>query len=296
LLTLLMPGILMLGMLLGRSPLQAAEPTAQPTSERLFRQLDQNRDGRLELEESPGEHARLFKRLLRTADADGDGRLSLREFDQGLQPQRTAKPMAEKPPSRLPGADELLLLVAMADVDADGTIDLDEVPQRLRPFFERLKERVGGGDRQQIKARELARAAPRLTQFALATVNRLKLDVDLEYALLPDENWALVERLNGSQRRGEALTDVDQSLAMFRRLDANRDGQVVREEVPEQFAARFDRLLARADRNRDDQISEQEFRGLASRQREPEKSGSKPKRSKKQRKRKVSQESSAGDE
>jgi Ca2+-binding EF-hand superfamily protein len=288
--------LLMLGMVLDRLPLQAAEPSAQPESQRLFRQLDQNQDGQLDLEESPGEHSLLFKRLLRTADADGDGRLSRREFDKGLEPQRTAKPMAEKPPSRLPGADELLLLVAMADVDADGTIELDEVPQRLRPFFERLKERVGGGDRQQIRVRELARAAPRLTQFALATVKRLELDVDLEYSLLPDKNWALVQRLEGSRRPGEVMADADQSREFFRLLDTNGDGQAVYEEVPEQFTARFDQLLARADRNRDQQLSEQEMRDLSNRLRALEKKGRKPKRAKTERKSKVLQESPARDE
>jgi Ca2+-binding EF-hand superfamily protein len=282
-----------LGLLIGGLPLLAAEEPVRPDSQRLFRQLDQNRDGQLESEEIAGEHARLYVRLLRTADADGDGQLSEGEFAEGLKSKRTAKPMTEKPPSRLPGADELLLLVAMADVDADGVIDPDEVPERLRPFYLRLEQRVGGGDRRQIKLREIAKAAPGLTQFALATVKRLELDVDLEFSLLPDKNWALVERLNGPRRPGEVMADVDQSLEFFRLLDTNGDGQVVYEEVPEQFTARFDRLLARADRNRDQQISEQEMRDLSNRLRALKKRDRKPKRAKTERKSKVPQESPA---
>jgi hypothetical protein len=110
---------------------------------------------------------------------------------------------------------------------------------------------------------------------------------------LPDKNWALVERLNGPRRPGEVMADVDQSLDFFRLLDTNGDGQVVYEEVPEQFTARFDRLLARADRDRDQQISEQEMRDLSNRLRALKKRDRKPKRAKTERKSKVPQESPA---
>ena len=273
-----------------------AEQPARPDAQRLFQQLDENDDGQLEAEEFAVDHARLFTRLLRTADSDADGRLSESEFSEGLQPRRTAKPLAEKQPSRLPGADELLLLVAMADVDADGVIEADEVPERLRPFYRRLEQRLGGGDQRQIKAREIAKAAPGLTQFALATVKRLELDVDVEFSLLPDKNWAMVERLDGPRRPGDVLADPVQAMERFLSYDANGDGQIVYEEVPEQFAARFDRLLARADRNRDQQISRQEMEGLSRRLRALKKRGRKPQRADSDQKSMVPQESPAMDE
>ncbi len=231
----------------------------------MFRQLDLNRDGQLASEEFASDHARLFARLLRTADSDGDGRLSKSEFEEGLQAKRTAKPLAKKQQNRLPGADELLLLVAMMDANADGVIKLDEVPERLRPFYLRLEKRIGKGDQRQIKVQEIARAAPGMTQFALATVKRLEFDVDLEIALLPDKNWALVERLDRPRLPGDVLAGAEQALELFRVLDTNGDGQVVYEEIPEQYAARFDRLLARADRNRDQRLSEREMRALSRR-------------------------------
>jgi Ca2+-binding EF-hand superfamily protein len=285
--------LVIVGLLVQAVPLLAEELPGRSQAQRLFVQLDTSGDGQLESEEIAGEHARLFARLLRTADADNDGRLSAEEFAEGLKPKRTPKPLAEKPPSRLPGADELLLLVAMVDVDADGTIDPAEVPQRLLPFYERLQERLGGGDRRQIKVRDIARAAPGLTQSALATVKRLELDVDLEYSLLPDKNWALVERLNAPQGSGDVLSDADRALENFRRLDANSDGQVVAEEVPEDLVPRFDRLLARADRNRDQRLSEREIRDFAKGLQESAKKDQEPKRSKKKRKPKTSQEEAA---
>jgi len=257
--------LVMLGLLLGRAPLLAADQSAPAQLQRTYRQLDRNGDGQLEAQEVGSEHARLFARLLRTSDADGNGSLSQNEFQQGLQPQRQAKPLAVKQSSRLPGSDELLLLVAMADANADGVIKPDEVPERLLPFYDRLEQRLGGGGQQQIRVQEIAKAAPALTRFAQVTVERMNLDVDLEYGLLPDKNWALVERLEAPRRPGDALADPEQAMERFRNFDANGDGQIVYEEVPEQYAARFDRLLARADRNRDQQISQQELQDLSRR-------------------------------
>ena len=265
--------IVLVGGIVPLAALSAAEQAIRSDTRRMFRQLDQDQDGQLAAQEFAGEQARLFIRLLRTADLDGDGQLSLEEFNAGLQADRPAKPLAEKLPSRLPGSDELLLLLAMMDANADGVIRLDEVPERLRPFYLRLEERIGRTDERQIRAREIAQAAPGLTQLALATVRRLELDVELEIALLPEKKWALVEQLDNPRKPGDALADPEQAEELFRKLDANGDGQVVFEEVPEQFAARFDRLLARADRNRDDRISTAEFQAMSRRLRAVRASG-----------------------
>lgn len=243
----------------------AAEKAVSADTRRMFRQLDGNEDGQLGTEEIAGEHARLFARLLRTADLDGDGQLSLAEFDQGLQPDRPAKQFARKQPSRLPGSDELLLLLVTMDVNADGVIRFDEVPERLRPFYLRLEQRVGQTEDRKIVARRLAQASPMATQLALATVRQLGLDVELEITLLPEKNWALFQRLNRPPRPGEQLADVVLGPELFRRLDANGDGQIVPDEVPQQLAPRFDRLLARADRNHDDRISVAEFQAISRR-------------------------------
>ncbi|MCH7750993.1 MAG: hypothetical protein IH898_02405 [Planctomycetes bacterium] len=291
--------VITLGLLLWRASLSAQTAAGQPArldAQRMFRQLDRNRDGQLASEEFASDHARLFARLLRTADSDGDGRLSESEFEEGLQAKRTAKPLAKKQQSRLPGADELLLLVAMMDANADGVIKFDEVPERLRPFYLRLEKRIGKGDQRQIKTQEIARAAPGLAQFALVTVKRLELDVDLEIALLPDKNWALVERLDRPQLPGDMLASAEQALELFRTLDTNGDGQVVYEEIPEQYAARFDRLLARADRNRDQRLSEREMRALSRRLRTATASQRTPKRADADQKSMVPQESPAADE
>jgi flagellar biosynthesis protein FliR len=49
----------------------------------------------------------------------------------------------------------------------------------------------------------------------------------------------------------------------FRRLDANRDGKLTRNEIPQQLQTRFDRLLRRAGKARNDSLTEPEFRHSA---------------------------------
>ena len=113
---------------------------------------------------------------------------------------------------------------------------------------------------------------------------------------MPDKNWALVERLDRPRLPRDVLAGAEQALELFRTLDTNGDGQVVYEEIPEQYAARFDRLLARADRNRDQRLSEQEMRALSRRLRTATASQRTPKRADADQKSMVPQESPAADE
>jgi len=47
---------------------------------------------------------------------------------------------------------------------------------------------------------------------------------------------------------------------MFRRLDRNRDGKIVADEVPDEQRPRFDRLAAMADKDNDGAVTEEELR------------------------------------
>jgi len=55
-------------------------------------------------------------------------------------------------------------------------------------------------------------------------------------------------------------TLADQTERGFRRLDANRDGRLTRNEIPQQLQSRFDRLLQRAGKAKNDSLTEAEYR------------------------------------
>ena len=236
--------------------------------QRAFEQLDANDDGQLKSDEIAAEKRLLFERLLRTSDADGSGSLSLAEYTGGLRVRREAKPLVEKPPERLPGSDELLLLLAMCDKNADGIITPEEPSEQLQPFHEQLRNRIGGENRDRIKVRQVAQIAPQMTRFAEQVVKRQDIDVSLEYALLPEKHLAMIHRLKSPQRPGEAATDPKRTEEFFQQFDANGDGQIALDELPERVANRFDQLLARADLNSDEQISKQELEQVSARIRE----------------------------
>ncbi len=234
-------------------------------AEELFDQLDKNQDGRIAADEIESSHERLFGRLVRTSDTDGDGKLSATEFQAGLKSKTAEKPLVQKQGSQMPGANALLLILAQMDANADGRIVAEEVPSRFQGFFERLEERVGGEQDGVLSRREIVQFAPRMSQFALRLAQRLDLDVELELALLDKKQWQAAQAMTGARPRGEALADSQRALEFFKRLDANGDGLVTLEEVPDQVANRFEILLDRADRNRDDQISQRELMAVSRR-------------------------------
>ena len=225
----------------------------------LFAALDANKNGMLETNEIGADHTRLFTRLLRTADADSDGQLALEEFEAGLQPQRQDKPLPEKREGGFPGDDALLLLIVRMDANSDRTILADEVPEELRGFFEQVQAVVGGEQDGRLSQREIIQAAPRLSLLALRYTKVHNFDVEVELALLSDEQFALVERMQGPNRPGEMLADPKSAAEMFANLDADGNGQITADEVPPPLADRFEQLLERADQNRDGQLGKKEL-------------------------------------
>ena len=234
-------------------------PCIAVAGEPLFEQLDQNNDGWVAAGEIDPQHRRLFDRLLRTSDADGDGRLSSDEFQVSLQPNQAEKPLVQKQGSEIPGADALVLLLTRMDANGNGQIEKREVPQPLLEVFDRIEERLGGERDGILNRRELTQAGPGLIRIAQRIVERLDLDVEVELAMLSKKEWNNVQNMLSRRGRADVLADPKRARELFRQLDANSDGQVTLAEVPDQIAQRFEQLLQRADRNRDQQISEAEL-------------------------------------
>ena len=78
----------------------------------------------------------------------------------------------------------------------------------------------------------------------------------LTLALCPALLAADEKKTDGDKKRA----DGDRS-ALFDRLDANKDGQIAKDEVPADKRRLLDRLLRVADKNKDGQLSRQEFTG-----------------------------------
>jgi Ca2+-binding EF-hand superfamily protein len=92
------------------------------------------------------------------------------------------------------------------------------------------------------------------------------IDVEVELALLSDQQVAYVQRLRDSLRGQDRMAiSLGRLRILFSQLDTNGDGNAAAAEVPERFADQFAALLSRADGNQDKQLSEQEFKKFAAR-------------------------------
>ena len=94
----------------------AANEPGMPRSERLFKRLDANKDGKLALDEMRPKAERRFLRL----DADGDGKVSAAELDARLKQQMDRRKA---------------LLIARLDRDGDGEMTTKEVDAYLVEIF-----------------------------------------------------------------------------------------------------------------------------------------------------------------
>jgi Ca2+-binding EF-hand superfamily protein len=240
-----------------------AAPT--PADAALFARLDGNKDNQLTAAETPSEHRRLFERLLRKADANGDKSLSRDEFLSGLENDQPEKPIEEKQPSELPGADAIRWMLLSMDTDRDGSITAGEVPESLRTTFQSL---LGPIDRDQsgaLERNELSQGGRQLSNIATRVAQQMQVDVAAELAKLRASQGAAFERFEGRRGGprgmgpGMEMDNPRQARQLFQQWDANGDGQVAAAEVPEAQRGTFRQLLQQADRDRNGRLSEQEF-------------------------------------
>jgi Ca2+-binding EF-hand superfamily protein len=243
------------------TPLVAAGDEAD-----LFNRLDANRDGQLVATEVPQEQLSLFKRLVRTSDKNHDGLLNLREFETGLTPARPEKPLTEKVENKLPGSEALLLTLTWMDLDADLVVVSGEVTPEMRPLFDEFVDFLNLKDKSRLPIAQISRQAIPFAGKAARFITREGIDVEVEMALLSDQQAAYVERLRHSlSGRDSEMSNPEGAFVLFSQLDSNGDGNVTTAEVPEAFGERFADLLAHADHNQDNQLSEQEFKKFTSR-------------------------------
>ncbi|MFO0901483.1 MAG: EF-hand domain-containing protein [Pirellulales bacterium] len=132
-----------------------AAPAWLPAQEEaLFERLDADKDGQVAADEVDDERRRLFERLLRNGDKNRDGKLSKDEFAAALQPQPVeAAPAGGRPDgaANLPAPREIF---ARFDKNGDGKLSKEEAPERMRENFDRIDANQDG----QIEQDELRQA------------------------------------------------------------------------------------------------------------------------------------------
>lgn len=200
----------------------------------IFSSLDKNKDGVVALDEVPEEKRGLFERLLRVGDKNGDKKLSQEEFTAGLkQPEAPREVPGGNAPGRIPSPVDIF---SRFDSDKDGKISKDEAPDRMRENFDRIDADKDGG----VTPDELR------TAFA-AMAGRGP----------PGNPGAPPERPAGAP-------DPQAAAGIFDRQDANSDGKLTKDEVPEERRETFQKMLDRLDGDKDGGLTKEEFvRGLA---------------------------------
>jgi Ca2+-binding EF-hand superfamily protein len=184
----------------------------------LFTQLDTNKDGFVTEDEVEGSKKALFERLVRVADENGDKKLSKDEFAKGTQKSTEAKPPLAGEPGRPGrgggGAFNVKEILSRLDKDGDGKISKDEAPERMKENFDRLDGNKDG----KIDAEEFARSA-----------------------------GPFGGRPGGVPPGAPAPGGGDAKAAeeIFTKHDANSDGKLTKDEIPEEQKEMFQRMLER---------------------------------------------------
>jgi collagen type III alpha len=275
------------GAVLAQPPAAPGERGAGPPPHPLLLLLDENKDGELSAVEI--ENA---VEVLKKLDANGDGRLTMSELPRPAFPG----PRGPGGPGGPPNREQFIARMRALDKDGNGKISREETPERMIPLFERA-DADGDGCLDEKELMELAsrfggpggprRGTGRPGGEADRGSGRLMgLDADGNGKISKDELPAPMQpQFSRIDTNGDGFLDREELRQMATRfgpggpgrpgaeagrgdvakrilnMDADGDGQVTKDEVPERMQGLFDRI----DTNADGVLDEEELKVVAER-------------------------------
>lgn len=146
----------------------------------------------------------------------------------------------DKAEDRSPNAGiDAAALFGQLDINKDGQIAADEIPAERKRLFERLLRQADKNGDGKLSAEEFA--------------------AGLKAPGPGGDAPASGEEKRGDGKRAEGDDKEFNPRKMFQRLDANGDGKVTLDEVPEPRREHIKRLIARGDKDGDGALSVQEM-------------------------------------
>jgi Ca2+-binding EF-hand superfamily protein len=202
--------------------------------QKLFEQLDKNKDGQLIPSEATGKNRPTVNRLVRNGDKNNDRGLSLEEFTAALEEdkKKRAEEAANQPPDIGPGnIDPTAMMTpqmvfARLDRDRDGSITMNELNPADRQVFGAVFERLDRNRDRSIDGQEFT-SGWQLIRGRISGV-ATQMQNNMRAASQTNPLFAALD-LDGDGSLSAA--EIDAAPVTLRKLDANGDGAVSQAEL-----------------------------------------------------------------